>query len=47
MASKWVFPGGRVDQGDFTAPAASELRPEVTAHPALEATAGAARGPWA
>ncbi|PXA86610.1 NUDIX hydrolase, partial [Caulobacter sp. D4A] len=29
MASKWVFPGGRVDRGDFDAPSASELSPEV------------------
>lgn len=28
MASKWVFPGGRVDRSDFRAPAATELRPE-------------------
>ncbi|HWE47958.1 MAG TPA: NUDIX domain-containing protein [Caulobacteraceae bacterium] len=44
MASKWVFPGGRVDSGDITAPAATELRPEVIAHPALGASKGAARG---
>jgi len=31
MPGKWVFPGGRVDRGDFTAPAASELQPEVEA----------------
>jgi 8-oxo-dGTP pyrophosphatase MutT (NUDIX family) len=31
MPNKWVFPGGRVDRGDFTAPAATELRPEVQA----------------
>ena len=31
MPGKWVFPGGRVDRGDFTAPAASELRTEVEA----------------
>ncbi len=29
MPNKWVFPGGRVDRCDFTAPAATELRPEV------------------
>jgi 8-oxo-dGTP pyrophosphatase MutT (NUDIX family) len=29
MPNKWVFPGGRVDRGDFGAPAASELTPEV------------------
>lgn len=31
MASKWVFPGGRVDRNDYRAPSASELRPEVAA----------------
>jgi 8-oxo-dGTP pyrophosphatase MutT (NUDIX family) len=35
MPSKWVFPGGRVDRGDFTAPSASELDPEVEARLAL------------
>jgi 8-oxo-dGTP pyrophosphatase MutT (NUDIX family) len=35
MPSKWVFPGGRVDRGDFTAPSASELAPEVEARLAL------------
>lgn len=29
MASKWVFPGGRVDRGDYGAPAAAELDPAV------------------
>lgn len=29
MASKWVFPGGRVDRADYNAPAASDLAPEV------------------
>jgi 8-oxo-dGTP pyrophosphatase MutT (NUDIX family) len=29
MPSKWVFPGGRVDRGDFTAPAATELDAET------------------
>jgi len=29
MPSKWVFPGGRVDRGDFTAPSASELTPDT------------------
>lgn len=29
MASKWVFPGGRVDRTDYRAPAASELDPVV------------------
>lgn len=31
MPSKWVFPGGRVDRGDFTAPAHGELDPESLA----------------
>ncbi len=31
MPGKWVFPGGRVDRGDFTAPAAVELDAEVEA----------------
>jgi 8-oxo-dGTP pyrophosphatase MutT (NUDIX family) len=44
MASKWVFPGGRVDTGDITAPAATELKPQVLAHPALGASKGVARG---
>ncbi len=35
MPSKWVFPGGRVDRGDFTAPSASELDPETEARLAL------------
>jgi 8-oxo-dGTP pyrophosphatase MutT (NUDIX family) len=44
MASKWVFPGGRVDGGDITAPSATELRPEIISHPALGASRGVARG---
>ena len=36
MADKWVFPGGRVDRGDYTAPSASELSPDTTARLALE-----------
>lgn len=31
MASKWVFPGGRVDRSDFRAPAATELEPATAA----------------
>ncbi len=31
MASKWVFPGGRLDRADHTAPSASELGPDVAA----------------
>lgn len=37
MPGKWVFPGGRIDRGDFAAPAATDLRPEVAAK--LELTA--------
>ena len=29
MPGKWVFPGGRVDRGDFTAPSATDLHPDV------------------
>jgi 8-oxo-dGTP pyrophosphatase MutT (NUDIX family) len=29
MPAKWVFPGGRVDRADFTAPSASELKPDT------------------
>ena len=39
MPNKWVFPGGRVDRCDFTAPAASELKPEVQAELAMGAPA--------
>jgi 8-oxo-dGTP pyrophosphatase MutT (NUDIX family) len=31
MPDKWVFPGGRVDRCDFTAPSATPLKPEVEA----------------
>jgi len=31
MPEKWVFPGGRIDRKDFTAPAASDLSAEVAA----------------
>jgi 8-oxo-dGTP pyrophosphatase MutT (NUDIX family) len=31
MPDKWVFPGGRVDRGDYRAPAATELAPETAA----------------
>ncbi|TCS16798.1 NUDIX hydrolase [Caulobacter sp. BK020] len=36
MADKWVFPGGRVDRGDYAAPSASELSPDTAARLALE-----------
>jgi 8-oxo-dGTP pyrophosphatase MutT (NUDIX family) len=41
MPDKWVFPGGRIDRGDFRAPYAADLRPEVAAR--LEKTAPPAR----
>ncbi|WP_448578159.1 NUDIX hydrolase [Thermaurantiacus sp.] len=31
MPDKWVFPGGRLDRGDWFAPVAADLRPEVSA----------------
>ncbi|MET0337944.1 MAG: NUDIX hydrolase, partial [Caulobacter sp.] len=31
MPGKWVFPGGRVDRTDFTAPAGADLSPTVAA----------------
>ncbi len=37
MPDKWVFPGGRIDRSDFTAPHGADLRPEVAAR--LEKTA--------
>ncbi|MFN3857969.1 MAG: NUDIX hydrolase [Caulobacter sp.] len=37
MPSKWVFPGGRIDRTDFTAPAASDLAPEEEARLRLTA----------
>ena len=37
MPDKWVFPGGRVDRGDFTAPSANELDPEGKSKLALTA----------
>jgi 8-oxo-dGTP pyrophosphatase MutT (NUDIX family) len=41
MPDKWVFPGGRIDPGDYRAPSATELRPDV-AH-RLERTGPARR----
>jgi 8-oxo-dGTP pyrophosphatase MutT (NUDIX family) len=41
MPDKWVFPGGRIDRGDFQAPHATPLRPEVAAR--LEKTASPSR----
>lgn len=31
MASKWVFPGGRVDRADYRAPFETDLKPETEA----------------
>jgi 8-oxo-dGTP pyrophosphatase MutT (NUDIX family) len=41
MPDKWVFPGGRLDRGDFRTPVLSELRPETAA--VVERTAAPAR----
>jgi 8-oxo-dGTP pyrophosphatase MutT (NUDIX family) len=43
MPNKWVFPGGRVDRGDYGAPAASELAPDVAAALAAAVPPGRAR----
>ena len=43
MASKWVFPGGRVDRADARAPFATDLRPEVAAAVARSAPASRVR----
>jgi 8-oxo-dGTP pyrophosphatase MutT (NUDIX family) len=37
MPSKWVFPGGRVDRSDFSAPVATKLGAEVEARLQLQA----------
>lgn len=42
MASRWVFPGGRVERGDFTAASADEPAPDVAA--ALSREGPARRG---
>lgn len=31
MPDRWVFPGGRIDRADYSAPFASDLRPDVHA----------------
>jgi 8-oxo-dGTP pyrophosphatase MutT (NUDIX family) len=31
MPGKWVFPGGRLDRGDYHAPVGAHLRPEIEA----------------
>jgi 8-oxo-dGTP pyrophosphatase MutT (NUDIX family) len=43
MPGKWVFPGGRIDRSDFTAPYATDLRPEVAARLGKTATPARAR----
>ena len=43
MASKWVFPGGRIERSDFTAAAASELSDDVARRLETEAPARRAR----
>ena len=44
MPNRLVFPGGAVDPGDATAPAASELRPEVLRRLLVSAAPALARG---
>lgn len=43
MPDKWVFPGGRIDRSDYTAPSASELHPDVAARVTKTATPSLAR----
>ncbi len=43
MPGKWVFPGGRIDRSDFTAPFATDLRPEVAARLCKTTTPARAR----
>ena len=43
MPDKWVFPGGRIDPADYTAPSATELRPDVAARVQMTAPAAKAR----
>ena len=43
MASKWVFPGGRIDRADFTAASATEPTPAVMGRLATEMPARRAR----
>jgi 8-oxo-dGTP pyrophosphatase MutT (NUDIX family) len=31
MASKWVFPGGRIERSDYSAPFATDLKPQTAA----------------
>ena len=43
MASKWVFPGGRIDRSDFTAAATGELSSDVARRLEAEMPARRAR----
>jgi 8-oxo-dGTP pyrophosphatase MutT (NUDIX family) len=43
MASKWVFPGGRIDRSDFAAASASDLQPAEAARLTREVPARRAR----
>ena len=43
MASKWVFPGGRIDRADFTAASATEPSPAVMGWLTMEVPARRAR----
>lgn len=43
MPGKFVFPGGRVDLGDYRAPAASELKPHVARRASRRSTPAKAR----
>ncbi len=43
MASKWVFPGGRIDRSDFTAGYAEDLAPQAAARLEAEMPARRAR----
>ena len=47
MPDKWVFPGGRINRGDFTAPSATELSPEVETRLAMTARHASPRLPRA
>ena len=43
MASKWVFPGGRIERADFTAASATDLSPPEATRLAREVTSRRAR----
>jgi 8-oxo-dGTP pyrophosphatase MutT (NUDIX family) len=43
MASKWVFPGGRIDRSDFTAASATDCSPEALSRLMREVPAARAR----